>query len=283
VRGLPSSDLHAAPDRVHVRETCLLGGGTVKQSTFTSDVRRLYCPFHSAASRISPSLQTTQPVGNPRAFFDSKAGKLLHRAQQTLGWPDGSEGVKASVQQSGFEGGNWSGLTGGLTDVETAGLDAAIQGGNTPGNDTVAQPGSDSTVQGVQQSEFPAVQQSGVELHVVDGRLIACRPGEPPPLSVREHTQAFLEWLRDHEKVPGVEVPVAILEHTLYWDFLYEVGLPMKPWRAVLATLSKMPGVEKYQADWRDTDVDAGTPVVVKIRRRRRAKVVKLTERREAS
>jgi len=82
-----------------------------------------------------------------------------------------------------------------------------------------------------------------------------------------------------------VEVPVAILEHTLYWDFLYEVGLPMKPWRAVLATLSKMPGVEKYQADWRDTDVDAGTPIVVKIRRRRRraAKVVQLAERREAS
>ena len=36
----------------------------------------------------------------------------------------------------------------------------------------------------------------GVELHVVDGRLIVCRPGEPPPLSVREHTKAFLEWLR---------------------------------------------------------------------------------------
>ena len=94
--------------------------------------------------------------------------------------------------------------------------------------------------------------------------------------------QAFLDWLKAHDKVPGVAVPVAILEHTLYWDFLSEVGLPMKPWRAVLATLVKL-GVRKYQADWRDPAGDGTTPVVVKIAKPRRAKVVQLAERREAS
>jgi hypothetical protein len=224
-------------------------------------------------------------MGTPREFFDSKAGKLLHRAQQTLGWSAGPEGVKASGQQSGPEGGPTGGNSSGLTGGEQSGLGAAIQGGNSPGNVAVAQPGGTTVAHVEPESMVQGGEPSGVELHVVDGRLIACRPGEPPPLSVRQHTQAFLDWLKAHDKVPGVEVPVAILEHNLYWDFLDDTGLPMKPWRAVLATLAKMPGVEKYQADWRDTDLDAGTPVVVKIRRRRRraAKVVKLAERREAS
>ena len=52
--------------------------------------------------------------------------------------------------------------------------------------------------------------------------------------------------------MPGNEVQVAVLEHVLYWDFLQEAGLPMKPWRAVSDTLAKLPGVKKYQADWRD-------------------------------
>jgi hypothetical protein len=116
----------------------------------------------------------------------------------------------------------------------------------------------------------------GVELHVVDGRLIACRPGEPPPLSVRQHTLAFLDWLRAHDKVPGNEVPVAILERVLYWEFLRETGLPMKPWRAVSDILAKLPGVKRYQADWRSPTGEGPTPVVVKIAKRRRAKVVHL-------
>jgi hypothetical protein len=121
-----------------------------------------------------------------------------------------------------------------------------------------------------------------VDLHVVDGRLIACRPGEPPPLSIREHTKLFLRWLKAHDQVPGVEVPVAILEHVLYWDFLRGASLPPKPWRAVIDTLVSM-GVRKYQADWRDTLEPGGTPVVVKIAKgRQRAKVVKLAERRRA-
>jgi hypothetical protein len=145
---------------------------------------------------------------------------------------------------------------------------------------SVAQPEPEGVAQSGEEYEEP----SGVELHVVDGRLIACRPGEPPPLSVREHTQMFLEWLRAHDKVPGVEVPVALMEHVLYWDFLRETGLPMRSWRTVSDILAKLPGVEKYQADWRDTDIDAGTPVVVKIRRRRRraAKVVPIAERKRA-
>jgi hypothetical protein len=117
----------------------------------------------------------------------------------------------------------------------------------------------------------------------VDGRLIACRPGEPPPLSLHEHTKAFLGWLRAHEKVPGVEVPVAILEHVLYWDFLNEAGLPPKSWRAVMSTLESM-GVRKYQADWRNPAGNGATPIVVKIAKPRRAKVVRLAaaERRRA-
>jgi hypothetical protein len=123
----------------------------------------------------------------------------------------------------------------------------------------------------------------GVELHVVDGRLIACRPGEAPPLGVRQHAQALLEWLRDHDKVPGNEVPVSILEHVLYLDFLRDTGLAMKSWRAVSDILYGLPGIEKYQADWRDPTGAGGTPVVVRIRKRRRAKIVRLAERREAS
>jgi hypothetical protein len=124
----------------------------------------------------------------------------------------------------------------------------------------------------------PSGELSGVELHVVDGRLIARKAGEPPPLSLREHTEAFLEWLRDHEKVPGNEVPVAVMEHILYWDFLGDTGLSPKPWRTVSDILAKLPGVEKYQADWRTPTGEGPTPVVFKVskRRRRRAKVVHL-------
>jgi hypothetical protein len=82
--------------------------------------------------------------------------------------------------------------------------------------------------------------------------------------------------------VPGNEVPVVILELVLYAEFQREVGLPVKPWRAVLATLVKL-GVKKYQADWRDPTGDGTTPVVVKIAKPRRAKVVKFAARLEAS
>ena len=109
-------------------------------------------------------------------------------------------------------------------------------------------------------------------------------PGAPPPLSVREHTQAFLDWLQAHDKVPGNEVPVSILEHVLYWDFLRDTGSADEVLEGgVRHPRTRLPGVEKYQADWRDPTGAGGTPIVVKVRKRRRAKVVQLAERREAS
>jgi hypothetical protein len=45
----------------------------------------------------------------------------------------------------------------------------------------------------------------------------------------------------------------------------------------------KLRGVEKYQADWRNPAGEGPTPMVFKIRKRRRAKVVQLAQRREAS
>lgn len=222
-------------------------------------------------------------------IFDSKGPSrgLVQRAHHSLGWPDGPEGVKASVQQSGPEGGSTGGNSSGFTGGEQSGLGAAIQGGNSPGNVAVVQPGSTTVVHpepdNLVQGGEPSGEPSGVDLHVVDGRLIACRPGEPPPLSVRQHTQAFLDWLKAHDKVPGNEVPVVVLEHVLYWDFLRDTGLPMKPWRAVSDILAKLRGVKKYQADWRDPTGEGSTPVVVKIAKPRRAKVVRLAERREAS
>jgi hypothetical protein len=217
-------------------------------------------------------------------IFDSKGNRgLVQRARQALGWSDGPEGVDASVQQSCKQSGQQSGLTGGnssgLTGGDTSGLGAVTQGGNSPGNEAVAHPGLESTAQGVDASGDPF----GVDLHVVDGRLIACRPGEPPPLSLRQHTRAFLDWLRAHPKVPGNEVPVTLLDDVLYWDFLHETGLPMKSWRAVSDTLVKFPGVKKYQADWRNPAGEGPTPVVIKISKPRRAKVVRLAARREAS
>ena len=202
--------------------------------------------------------------------FDSKnRGRgLVQRARQALGWSDGPEGVKAS----GPTGGNWSGFTGG----EMSGPGAGVQGGETSGDAPVVQPGPEGVVQPVAEPGEPSGIPSGIELHIVDGRLLACNPGEPPPLSVREHTKAFLEWLRDHEKAPGVEVPVAVLEHVLYWDFLRDTGLPMKSWRTVSDILAKLPGVKKYQADWRDPTGEGPTPIVFKVSKRRRAKVVEI-------
>jgi hypothetical protein len=71
---------------------------------------------------------------------------------------------------------------------------------------------------------------------------------------------------------------VAIMENVLYWDFLGDTGLPPKPWRTVSDILAKLPGVKKYQADWRSPTGEGPTPVVFKVskRRRRRAKVVQL-------
>ena len=222
-------------------------------------------------------------------IFDSKGRRgLVQRARQALGWVDGLEGVKESVRASGATdgpesgpeggrtGGNWSGFTTG----ETSGSATVDYGGNPTGNADVAQRRNSTVVLpepgNVVQPGEEYGEPDGVELHVVDGRLIACRPGEPPPLSLRQHTEAFLEWLRDHPQVPGNEVPVAIMEHVLYWDFLRETGLPMKTWRPVSDTLAKLPGVKKYQADWRAPTGEGPTPMVFKISKRRHAKVVDL-------
>jgi hypothetical protein len=243
---------------------------------------------------ISRSLQTTQPMPrHSHQVFDSKGRSrgLVQRACQALGWSDGPEGVKGFVQASGStpestgasttgsDGGRTGGGTSGSRGGNWSGFGSSVQGGNSPGNPTVVQPEPEHPIGGG--ALFGGL--AGVDLHVIDGRLIACRPGEPPPLSVREHAKAFLEWLKAHDKVPGNEVPVVILEHVLYWDFLQDANLPAKPWRAVLAILANMPGVKKYQADWRDPAGDGTTPVVVKIGKPRRAKIVKLAERREAS
>jgi hypothetical protein len=211
--------------------------------------------------------------------FDSKGPRrgIVQRACQALGWSDGPEGVKGT-DTTGGSGGGWtggetSGNMSGEEGVKASGMRAVVQ----PENSAVVHPAPEIRVQTAE----PSGELSGVELHAVDGRLIACRPGEPPPLSVRQHAQAFLDWLQAHDKVPGNEVPVVVMEHILYWDFLRETGLPMKSWRAVSDTLAKLPGVKKYQADWRDPTGEGPTPVVFKISRRRRAKVVRLAERRE--
>jgi hypothetical protein len=221
-------------------------------------------------------------------IFDSKgpARGLVQRARHALGWhgPEGGpEGGRTGGNSSGpeaglkaeFTAGSEGGLTSGFTAGSEGGLTSGLSAGEASGSGGVAQPGSTPAVHPESGSTVHPGEPSGVELHVVDGRLIACRPGEPPPLSVREHTQAFLGWLKVHDKVPGVEVPVTTLEHFLYWDFLRETGLRMKPWRAVLTTLVKL-GVRKYQADWREPTGDGPTPVVVKITKPRRAKVVKV-------
>jgi hypothetical protein len=199
-------------------------------------------------------------------IFDSKAPRR--------GFVQRLVAAVATPATAPTEGGNSSGFT--------AGSEAVVQGGNPRGNAGVVQAGNSTVAQpdpeGVVQPEDQPGEPPGVELHVVDGRLIACRAGEPPPLSIRQHTQVFLEWLREHEKVPGNEVPVAIMEHILYWDFLGDTGLPMKPWRAVSDVLAKLRGVEKYQADWRAPTGEGPTPVVFKVTKRRRqgAKVVRI-------
>jgi hypothetical protein len=210
--------------------------------------------------------------------FDSKDG-LVQRARQALGWhgPEGGQeagrtGGSSSGPEAGLRAGFTAGSEGGLMSGLAAGAGTVVQAGNSSG----ISPGSTPVVHSEPSGPVQAGEQSGVELHVVDGRLIACRPGEPPPLSVRQHTEAFLAWLRAHDKVPGVEVPVAILERVLYWEFLRDTGLPMKPWRTVSDILVKLPGVKKYQADWRSPTGEGPTPVIVKITRPRRAKVVKL-------
>jgi len=220
-------------------------------------------------------------MGTPREFFDSKGPRrgVVQRVGEALGWSAGPAGVKASGQQSGPEGGPTGGNSSGLT----GGLGTAIQGGNAPGNVAVAQPGSTTVAHPEPESMVQGGVHFGVELHVVDGRLIVCRPGERPPLSLRQHTEAFLEWLRDHPMVPGNEVPVSTMEHVLYWDFLCDTGLPMKSWRAVGDVLAKLRGVEKYQADWRNPAGEGPTPMVFMIRKRRRAaKVVDITKRKRA-
>ena len=159
-----------------------------------------------------------------------------------------------------------------------AGRSTPGSGGNQCGNSCGSQGGNSGG-----DSCGPQCGSSGdIELHVVDGRLIACGPGEPPPLSLHQHAKAFLEWLRDHEKVPGNEVPVAVMETVLYPTFTRETGLPMQHWRAVSAILEKLPGVKKYRADWRGSDRIGDAPMVFKVRKGRRGKVVPLAEARRA-
>jgi hypothetical protein len=169
----------------------------------------------------------------------------------------------------------------GITDAFRGGTKGGVEGGdsrgNSPATEAVIQTGNSG---GVEPVIHPGVQ-TGVELHVVDGRMIAAPAGTLPPLSLKVHTLALLDWLRDCPQVPGVEVPVSILEHVLYTDFLRDTGQPMKSWGAVSAILTKLPGVRMYQADWRGPDGIGCTPVVVKIPggQRERGKVVQLARR----
>src|SRR5262249_52431497 len=100
-------------------------------------------------------------------------------------------------------------------------------------------------------------------------------PGQPPPLSppARPGLRSVAQGPRQGAQQRGAGTHLGARSL---------LGLPAgdRPADEALegraATLVKL-GVKQYQADWRDPAGDGTTPVVVKITKPRRAKVVKLS------
>ena len=56
----------------------------------------------------------------------------------------------------------------------------------------------------------------GVDLHVVEGIVHACSPGERLPPTAAEHAADFLRWLQAQPLISGNEVPSRLLEERLF-------------------------------------------------------------------
>jgi hypothetical protein len=103
----------------------------------------------------------------------------------------------------------------------------------------------------------------GVELHVVDGVVVACEPGSGPPPSVQDHAKAFLTWLQGHAQIAGNEVPVKMLEDLLYPHFANEMGWQPLAWRTIAGAFVRLRGVKKRQRDCRGGDDDRSGPMPI--------------------
>jgi hypothetical protein len=108
-----------------------------------------------------------------------------------------------------------------------------------------------------------AMEQLGVEFHVIDGVVVACKPGQPPPLEPIDHAEELLTWLQAQEQFMGLEVPSKTLEMMLYPHLAERKRWKLFSWRLVAAEFCALPAVSKRQWDRRSGDDRRGPAPIV--------------------
>ena len=177
-----------------------------------------------------------------------------------LGEPNGYQNGAHQGARNGSANGVHHGFTEGTPDEPSYGQQRGTrhgqQEGFTHGNGHGIRQGSEIE------------QALGLEFHVVDGLVLAYRPGLGPAPRVKEHAEAFLRWLQAQEPFAGNEVQARLLEDALYPFFCSAVGWEPYAWRTVAGRFRRLPGVRRRQVDRRTGDDRTGyMPVVYKIPR----------------
>ena len=164
----------------------------------------------------------------------------------------------------GTENGAHNGITNGVHHGFTEGTSDGSSDGQQHGTRHGYQQGQANGV-----SHGSEIEQAlGLEIHVVDGLVLAYQPGHRPKPDAKEHAEAFLRWLQGQEHFPGNEVQARLLEDALYPLFCSVAGWDPYAWRTVAGHFGRLPGVKRRQYDGRTGGDRTGSmPTVYKIPR----------------
>ncbi len=106
----------------------------------------------------------------------------------------------------------------------------------------------------------------GLELHIVDGVVLAYQPGYAPAPDAKDQAAAFLRWLQSQDHFRGNEVPARLLQDGLYPLFCSSAGWEPYAWRRIAGHFRRLPGVKRRQYDGRTgSDRTGSMPTVYKI------------------
>lgn len=166
--------------------------------------------------------------------------------------------------QHGQRNGQQSGKQNGFQDGGPDGVQHGAHDGNQDGDQHGAPNGKSNGTQHGTQHGTPLEQALGVEFHVVNGVVVACEPGQEPPLEPVDHAEELLIWLQGQEQFVDYEVPSTLLEKMLYPYLAEQRGWELYAWRTVATEFAALDGVRKRQLDLRSgIDRTGPTPPIV--------------------
>jgi hypothetical protein len=219
--------------------------------------RTSHVMFHSKR-RLGPAMRIVRDgianiFAHTDAAPDSVSDKISDGAQH--GVQNGRHGGQHHGQQNGAAHGEPDGALNGLHHGDRDGSADGASNGVRNGSQCGARNGAPHgrTLE----------QQLGVKFHVVDGVVVACKPGQPPPLEPIDHAEALLTWLQAQDQFVGLDVPSKTLEKMLYPHLAKQKRWKPFAWRLVAAELGALPAVEKRQWDRRSgADRQGAAPTV---------------------